>query len=146
MKTDHFDREDENLLQATRGLASRHTEVPPTPRDTIAVLRQAAEQQREQSATGLFAPFLRRFSVMAALLIIAAAGWWALRPDLSPTAPATTADAELPPASDLGLDLADWDLEFEAILSELDDSLTVLAGDYGELDLWARNLDHRETL
>lgn len=80
---------DHELINATRGIISRHSDIPPTPRDTMAVLRQAAEAQQ---ATGSVSPAWRRWAAaLAMVVIILAVGWW-LRP-VQPTASASVDDA-----------------------------------------------------
>lgn len=116
---------DEQLIEVTRGLVSRHTAIPPTPRDTLAVLRQAAEQQRE-THTSTFNLFAFRWAPGLALLALAATlSWWWHAPKSSPQTANTTTELILP--DDLGLDLADWELEFTALWDDVSDSLSTAA-------------------
>lgn len=115
---------DERLLNATRGLASRHVEIPPVPRDTLAVLRQAAEQQREASAHPWLAPWWRWAAGVTVILALVATGWW-----LHPGAPEL---AQAPATDDVMESIAsanDTDADFEAFWSEINETLVYLEDD-----------------
>ena len=81
---------DDQLIEATRGFTSRHENVPPTPRDTIAVLRQSLDQHTSAPARLLSG---WRFA-FAALLIIGTTLWW-IKPGQSTVAATNDAEFEL---------------------------------------------------
>ena len=107
-----------------RPVVSRHLDIPPTPRDTLAVLRQAAElQQAKAAAPTWLAGFLRGAAALAAIALIAGATLY-LRQTDAPVAVsvAVDQDSDLEDA-DLGVDVAAWDVEFAALLDDVDASL-----------------------
>lgn len=117
------DKHDHDL---PRHLASQHLVIPPTPRDTMAVLREAASRPgKDARSRGMSLMPWWRWAGAVVLMIIA--GWWRW-----PDAEQTTARAPANPAEiiysadDLGLDVADWDLEFEALWEEVNDALSML--------------------
>lgn len=118
-------QEQEQLERRTRGLTSRRMDIPPTPRDTLAVLRQAAAAERERpAASWIFSGLARAVMGLAALLLLFAGfQWWAAPsgPEGTPLAQ-ETAETVIDP----GLDLVDWDLEFEAAWDEVDETLAAL--------------------
>lgn len=105
---------DETLLEATRGLASRHTAIPPTPRDTMAVLRQAAGEQRHAPARFFLAPRMRWAAGVATLAILLTLGWW-LRP----------AGDQHPETASIAI-ASEPDDEFEAFWGEINETLALL--------------------
>jgi hypothetical protein len=115
----------EELERRARGMTSRRTAIPPTPRDTLAVLRQAAEAQREEPAVHWLPAALTRAVVgIATALLLFAGARWILSPAHQPEATQVTGGAGI--IIDPGLDLADWELEFEAVWEEIDQTLTAL--------------------
>ncbi len=127
-------------MEKTKNILSRRQQIPPTPRDTMAVLMQAADQQLQ--STSIFAPHLFRWVTgAAAILLIAVSAWYSFRPSLQKPEKVATFNSEV--VVDAGIDLADWDMEFESLLSEFDDSLTNLAGDEyfgnGQIDSMLKN-------
>jgi hypothetical protein len=83
---------DDQLIEATRGITSRHGNIPPTPRDTIAVLRQSMAEQSLGADHNLFS---WRFAfALAALLIIGTTLWW-IKPGQSTVAATNDAEFEL---------------------------------------------------
>ncbi|HMO49749.1 MAG TPA: hypothetical protein PKE26_02385 [Kiritimatiellia bacterium] len=123
---------DEQLVNDTRRALSRRMDIPPTPRDTLAVLRQAAEQRRQTTAaTGWWrAIALRPLWVAACVLFIGLAGWWSW---LEPSRDATS--VMTPEAIDPGFDLADWTLEFAALHDEIEQSI-LLGEEIDWLETW----------
>lgn len=126
------------LLERTRRTASRHLDVPPTPRDTLAVLRQAAEQQNEKPARS-FAWWAR--PAFAALLLGAVlAGILVRQTARQDTASAVAEAASESEPLDPGIDLAAWNVEIDALMSEVDASLDQLADGDSELNAIAQGL------
>jgi hypothetical protein len=101
---------DDQLIEATRGITSRHENIPPTPRDTMAVLRQSWAQPA--SAPVYFLSGWRFAFALAALLIIGATLWW-IKPGPSPV-------------------IATNDVEFELFWEEVNETLAWLDED----DAW----------
>jgi len=128
--------DDEALLKATRGFASRRLDIPPTPRDTLAVLRQAAEQQRAAANPAGWTWW--RWAVAACvalvLLVLAGRGWM---PDERPTNNLAAAVVDADP----GLDLADWDLEVDALMNDLQAHLNTFTGADTQLEELANALN-----
>jgi len=105
-----------------RMVTSRHMDIPPTPRDTMAVLKMEAEKLNEKRPA--FSLFYRNVFAMAAVFLMLATGWLLLNshdraPQNSAAASTTVPDA--------GLDVADWDLEIESLLTEVNSSIALLA-------------------
>jgi len=128
--------DDTTLLNATRQVVARRTAIPPTPRDTLAVLRAAAEVRQEERSASFWPAWLRPQAAMtlAAAALAAAVLFWPGGP--APEVPIAT--AALP--SELGLDLADWDVEFDALFSRLDQTLAALVTDDAELNDWMEDI------
>jgi len=122
------DNRDVDLEPMARQFASRHLDIPPTPRDTMALLQQAAEKQKDRP--GNFHPvrlFIRSaIAIAACIALILAIGRF--HPGKNTLASATATDTP-----DLGLDLADWDMEFDAIYADLSESLESFEGDANTL-------------
>lgn len=104
----------QDLENITRRFVSRHQAIPPTPRDTLAVLRQAAEARKDSPGQG-WIHLLTRGLIAVAVCAALALGIWSL--ELREKGAVAQADQS---EADLGLDLADWDLEFDAIYKDLD--------------------------
>lgn len=98
---------DEEHLKNIRGFASRHENIGPTPRDTMAVLRAAAEQTTHES------PASRAWRswafALASLAILISLGLWLRAPE--------------PPA------IAQEDEEFEVFWTEMNDHLASIGDD-----------------
>jgi len=124
-EADWLNNDLERLERSTRGISSRRMEIPPTPRDTLAVLRQAAETQCERrAASGLSAGLIRALLGVTAAIAFIAGAWSILSPTHDPAAIPAVLSMEI--FTDPGMDLADWELEFEAIREEVDLTLTAL--------------------
>ncbi|HMO05241.1 MAG TPA: hypothetical protein PKC67_12310 [Kiritimatiellia bacterium] len=136
MKPEPLTPRDEDLLHTTRHAASRHLDVPPTPRDTLAVLRQAAEATANDAPMASWFPWLR--GAIAALAVITLA----LGFDLLRSPPATTPVAivqSAPAAIDPGIDLAEWNVELESLFDDVATSLDQLT-DNSDLNALAQAL------
>jgi len=118
------DNGNRDLEKAAWRFASRRMDIPPTPRDTMAVLRAAAEQQRSSSTAPVTPPLIHGLLALAACAVLLVAVWFYDRE--TPTAPIASTAMTNP---DLGLDLADWDLEFDAIYADLSESLETVEGE-----------------
>jgi len=128
MKTDSINEQDQLLLNKTGNIVSRHQQIPPTPRDTMAVLMQAAEQQREVRSQGIFSPIFARWAVgLATIILLAFTGLHFLAPSSQQQ---LTAASEVEISIDAGIDVAAWDLEIDTLMSEFDNSLASLSDDY----------------
>lgn len=118
-------KELEQRERRTRGITSRRMDIPPTPRDTLAVLRQAAEVERDRPVISwLPAGVTRAVMSVAVALLVFAGIWWLSGP--APQSGTPLAEETAVFIADPGLDLADWDLEFEAVWEEIDQTLTAL--------------------
>lgn len=134
MKPEPLTPRDEDLLRATRHAASRHLDVPPTPRDTLAVLRQAAEATAVPTPGW---PLWLRGAIAVLAVITLALGFDLLR---SP-APTPVAVVESAPAAiDPGIDLAEWNVELETLFDDVTTSLDQLATDASDLNALAESL------
>ncbi len=134
MKPEPLTPRDEDLLRATRHAASRHLDVPPTPRDTLAVLRQAAEANA--TAQPGWAHWLR-WSVAALALAALALGIDLLRTP----APTSMSVVESAPAPiDPGIDLAEWNVELDTLFDDVTTTLDQLASDASDLNTLAEGL------
>lgn len=121
---------DDHLLDKTRHVVSRHQPISATPRDTMAVLMQEAEKVSNRDTSSVWNIFsLRWIYAMAALLILGVISWSTLNPaNETPVAEmATKADTVI--IADFGLDTAAWDMEIDALISELDTSLVSMANE-----------------
>jgi hypothetical protein len=118
----HPSAEIDPLANRARRLASRHQAIPPTPRDTLAVLMQEAERVRDQhrAATPWWLAWKIAIPLATAALLIAA--FTVFRPPADP-AP-RLADHATP---DLGLDTTAWDMEVTSLLEALDDTFLSVA-------------------
>ena len=117
-----FEDEITQWSQQCRGISSRHLDIPPTPRDTMAVLRQAAEQQRELEAGISWWARIRPMAYAAcALAVMVGLGVMQLRP----TAPDLVENNAY--VTDIGLDLVDWDLEIDSLMGEINQSIASLS-------------------
>jgi hypothetical protein len=134
MKPDPLTPRDEDLLRATRHAASRHLDVPPTPRDTLAVLRQAAEAgTAPQTGWSLWL----RCSVAAIALAIIALGIDLVRSPM----PNPSAVVESTPATiDPGIDLVEWNVELDTLFDDVTSTLDQLASDESDLNALAEDL------
>lgn len=128
MKTDSISDQDNQLVAKTKNFVSRHQDIPPTPRDTMAVLMQAAEQQKQEKSASIFAPYFMRWATgIAAVLLLTVAGWWTLMPSSQQNVASINVEAI---SVDAGIDVAEWDLEIDTLMSEFDTSLASLSDDY----------------
>jgi len=135
MKTELLSDQDTELLTKTRHAASRHLDISSTPRDTLAVLRQAAEQQ---TTPALSFPFWAKWAFAA---LVAGAVLLGAQQMRTPSTPSVTiTEAALPPALDPGIDVAVWNVEIESLMSEVDASLDNLLNEDSELNTMANRL------
>lgn len=127
--------DDETVLNATRGFASRRLDIPPTPRDTLAVLRQAAEQQRAAARPGglIWWRWAAATCSVLVLLLLAGRVWM---PGEHVTKDLHVAAVDV----DLGLDLVDWDLEVDALMIDLQTSLDAFTSVDAQLENLANAL------
>ncbi len=126
------------LIDRSRHLASRHLDIPPTPRDTLAVLRQAAEKQQEEP-TGSFAWWARlAFAGMFIAAVLTGVQYVRHVPDGATVVAIAVEDD--PDSYDPGIDLASWNVEIESLMTEIDNALDQLDNDESELNSLARSL------
>lgn len=126
----HEIKTEEELVDATHNIVSRHQDIPPTPRDTMAVIMQAAEREREKPAWKF--PIVRWVSAAAAILLIVGIGYFQYAGGNDGALVVTTESSQL---DDLGFDVVAWDMEIESLLDDLDESFAALSyDDYTTLD------------
>ncbi|HMP89321.1 MAG TPA: hypothetical protein PJ991_03920 [Kiritimatiellia bacterium] len=119
MKTE---KELDQLADKFLRTASRNMDIPPTPRDTLAVLRQAAEKSREASNTNWFV--FGRWIATAAIILAIASGILFLQ---SPRQNMADSENIISGAMDIGIDLAEWDMEIESLMVEINDSIASMS-------------------
>lgn len=123
---------DDELIAATRHAVSRHQDITSTPRDTMAVLMQEAANAAETNSPiwSLFS--LRWTAAVAAVLVIAVCSWFMLRvsPENAGHTFVAEQSADLP--TDIGIDIAAWDMEIDALFDELDTSVISLVTDQSD--------------
>jgi hypothetical protein len=128
MKTERLNEQDQLLLKKTGNIVSRRQHIPSTPRDTMAVLMQAAEQRHEVRAQGIFSPLFARWAVsLATVALLAFTGMYFF--SLSSQQQLKTV-SEVEISVDAGIDVAEWDLEIDTLMNEFDHSLASLSDDY----------------
>ena len=131
MNHDPLTDRDLDLLAKTRHAASRYLDIAPTPRDTLAVLRQAAEA--ETTPASAF-PFWAKWAFALLVAGIVLIGFQSQRPS---DAPATAAVTEDSLSLDPGIDVAAWNVEIESLMMEIDTSLENLADENSDLNTMA---------
>jgi len=124
------DINDDMLLAKTRHVISRHQVISPTPRDTMAVLMQEAEKMTNRQTSSAWNIFSLRWpSAMAALLILGLTSWLILIPADQSQNANTNHAVDTSVTADLGLDTAAWDMEIDALMSDLDSSLVTMVNE-----------------
>lgn len=139
MNHDPLTDRDLDLLAKTRHAVSRHLDIPSTPRDTLAVLRQAAELQ---TTPALAFPFWAKWSFAALVAGAVLLGAQHMRTP-SPRVATHTEPAQTP-AIDPGIDLAVWNVELETLMTEIDASLDDLLHEDSDLNTMANGLLNQE--
>ena len=139
MNHDPLSDHDLDLLAKTRHAASRHLDITSTPRDTMAVLRQAAEQP---STPALFFPVWAKWAFAALVAGVVLLGVQQMRTPSMQTA--TLTEAAQTPIIDPGIDLAVWNVEIETLMTEIDASLDDLLNEDSDLNTMANGLLNQE--
>jgi hypothetical protein len=134
MNHDPLTDRDLDLLAKTRHAASRHLDIAPTPRDTLAVLRQAAEA--ETAPTHAF-PLWAKWAFALLVAGIVLIGFQSQRTTDAPTTATVTEDSL---SLDPGIDVAAWNVEIESLMAEMDASLDHLLDEDSDLNTMAKGL------
>jgi hypothetical protein len=125
----HPSAETDPLANRARRLASRHQTIPPTPRDTLAVLMQEAERVRDQRRTATTWWLTGKIAIPLAAAALLIAAVTIFRPPADPAHPLTDQTTPATATPDLGLDTTVWDMEVASLLDALDDTLLSVAAE-----------------
>jgi hypothetical protein len=129
------DQTPDESFDVPRHFASRHQAIPPTPRDTLAVLRQAAERQAETSAPPFRSLFARWAFGAIGFALLMLSGWMIVNlPDKAPIV--ADAGIEILHDPDPGLDITEWDASIASLIQEVNETIVTLGLDDTDPEAW----------